>query len=220
MLYTALSSVEETQRVSLFIQRESSSLISHIHTGAALGWAIADQCIVHLSLNHATLPRIHVFLRNLQTGLLVTRITTGNVNSHSKSSKPKSGEENDDSIPLSTTSHGSHQKGKHGFKNPFRSKGSRHSVSLCRDAHSSKTELRLQPDQGNELSTFVSTGADNDSTSSGQDGRGRRKSKGRQDGAWGLYSHGDEIFEGENGPQHPRIKVQKTLEIKTEVARY
>jgi hypothetical protein len=75
----------------------------------------------------------------------------------------------------------------------------------------------LQPDQGNELSTFVSTG-DGESTSSGGDGKGRGKGRKKLDNGWGQYNV-DEIYESPHDPQQAQIKVQKTLEIKTELAK-
>jgi hypothetical protein len=36
--------------------------------GSQLLWAIMDQLVVHLSITHATLPRIQTFLANLQIG--------------------------------------------------------------------------------------------------------------------------------------------------------
>ncbi|KAF2747897.1 hypothetical protein M011DRAFT_43160 [Sporormia fimetaria CBS 119925] len=39
-----------------------------------LSWVMMDQVVVHFSLNHATLPRINYFLRNLGSGLAVARI--------------------------------------------------------------------------------------------------------------------------------------------------
>lgn len=52
------------------------SLRSSDQTWAALSRAILDQVVVHASIIHATLPRIHSFLANLQTGLLATRVTS------------------------------------------------------------------------------------------------------------------------------------------------
>ncbi|KAF2185563.1 hypothetical protein K469DRAFT_632088, partial [Zopfia rhizophila CBS 207.26] len=65
-----------------------SALQSEDQTWVQLPWAILDQVVVHLSINHATLPRVHGFLSNLQTGLLVTRLTATEVpNTNSKGSK-------------------------------------------------------------------------------------------------------------------------------------
>jgi hypothetical protein len=75
----------------------------------------------------------------------------------------------------------------------------------------------LQPDQGNELSTFVTTGGDADSASSVGDGKARGRGKGKADNGWGQYD-GDETYESPLGPQQQHIKVHKTLEIKTELA--
>ncbi|KAF2744452.1 hypothetical protein M011DRAFT_173855 [Sporormia fimetaria CBS 119925] len=41
-----------------------------------LSWAVLDQILVHLSLNHATLPRINVLLKNMQSGLAAPTVTT------------------------------------------------------------------------------------------------------------------------------------------------
>ncbi|KAH7402801.1 hypothetical protein BKA66DRAFT_9599 [Pyrenochaeta sp. MPI-SDFR-AT-0127] len=49
-----------------------------------LPWAILDQVIVNLSINQAALTLVHVFLSNLQTGLLITRLTTRSVKTNSK----------------------------------------------------------------------------------------------------------------------------------------
>ncbi|KAF2095137.1 hypothetical protein NA57DRAFT_79622 [Rhizodiscina lignyota] len=68
------------------------SLRSADQTWSALPRAIIDQVVVHTSIIHATLPRIHSFLANLQTGMLSTRITTTNIpltSSKNMSNKPR-----------------------------------------------------------------------------------------------------------------------------------
>lgn len=146
---------------------------ANIAKGAQLPWAIMDLVVMHLSLNHATLPRVHVFLSNLQTGLLVTRLTTSAVNSNSKGSKRSP--DADESLPLSGTDereHSSRWKWRSGPKsNGSRSRG--RVLKLLRSNHSdnnkegsiSESPLRLQPEHGIELSTQIY--ADGDSTASG-----------------------------------------------------
>jgi hypothetical protein len=43
-------------------------------SGSQLIWAVMDQIVVHLSINHATLPRIQTFLSHLQIGGMSTHM--------------------------------------------------------------------------------------------------------------------------------------------------
>jgi hypothetical protein len=66
--------------------------------GSQLLWAIMDQFVIHLSINHATLPRIQIFLSNLQTGLLDMQIpTVYRPSRFSKRSQPDRTKSNQDS---------------------------------------------------------------------------------------------------------------------------
>lgn len=106
-----------------------------------------DQVVVHLSLAQGALPRIHFFLGSLQTGMAISQITHTTTNHEtSRATETKR--------PINDM-----------FRNAFYSSPGRRSVNLNSDAHGSKTHLRLQPEQGTEMSAFVS-GGDNISTAS------------------------------------------------------
>lgn len=165
-----------------------------------------DQVVVHLSLNHATLPRIHVFLSNMQTGLLIPRLTIAdNVDLTTHCSNLRTTSKN-----IQKEIHSGSKAVCPAFFNPFRSNTGRPSVSVNEDAHGSKTQLRLQPEHGNEMSTFV-TGGDNESTSSTE--TPKRNNKARTNDEW--RDTNVETYGVQDTPQN-HIKVQQTVEITTE----
>ncbi|KAH8711967.1 hypothetical protein GQ44DRAFT_714188 [Phaeosphaeriaceae sp. PMI808] len=135
-----------------------------------LPWAILDQVVVHLSINHATLPRVHIFLSNLQTGLLVTRLTTSAVNTNSKGSKHS--RDADASLPLSGTDErgrSSHWKWRQKSDGSFSKRKLMKLLKLDHDDTTkegsiSESPLRLQLEQEFELSTTIYT--DDDSSAS------------------------------------------------------
>lgn len=53
---------------------QKSPFVSNHMLGSQLLWAVMDQITVHLSINHATLPRIHTFLSHLQIGAMSIQI--------------------------------------------------------------------------------------------------------------------------------------------------
>ncbi|KAF2257797.1 hypothetical protein CC78DRAFT_549644 [Lojkania enalia] len=192
------------------------------YAGTHLLWAIFDQVAVHLSINHATLPRVHVFLGNLQTGLLVTRITTSAVNTGSKGSKPS--RDADETLVLSGTDD---KERSSRWKWRFTTSGSRSTSRMMKlilksdrsdtneEASLSESPLRLQPEQGIELSTTIY--ADGDSTAS---------AKGRDDSRYELNrqtisTRGSiTALPNEYMSRHSNItiNVHKTVEMKTELS--
>ncbi|KAF2107072.1 hypothetical protein BDV96DRAFT_606870 [Lophiotrema nucula] len=150
-------------------------------TWTSLPWAILDLIVMHLSINHATLPRVHVFLSNLQTGLLVTRLTTNAISTNSKGSKRSP--DADDSCETAADGRANSSRWKRWKRSrsgsyerpaPARSRSSRvlnllKSIDRSNDTQKegsiSESPLRLQPEHGIELSTQIY--ADADSTASG-----------------------------------------------------
>lgn len=174
-----------------------------------------DQVVVHLSLNHASLPRVHVFLRDLQTGLAVSRIAAGDLNMGTKGFEKDSSKRYLNSsdkrsstgvTALDTTT----KSGRFGFFNPLKSKTGSHAVSEHKDPHSSQTHLQLQPDMGTEMSTFVSGGDGNSTSSAGQskadDKEGLGNACDSYEVAAGLGNETTRVPAG-------RIKMEQTVEI-------
>jgi hypothetical protein len=145
-----------------------------LNAGSQLPWAILDQVIVHLSINHATLPRVHVFLSNLQTGLLVTRLATNAVNRNSKGSKRS--RDADASLPLNGSGERRRRSQWNWSQKPDRSVSKGKVMKLLEPDHNeiikegsiSESTLRLQGDQDFELVTTIY--ADHDTSAS----RGRK----------------------------------------------
>lgn len=163
-----------------------------------------DQAVVHVSLNHATLPRVHAFLANLQTGLLASRLTKdNNVTIGSYGTGLNYG-----SAKTMNETQGS-KVGKSGFFRSMRQNGPRQSVSMHVDAHDSETQLRLQPDHGNELSTFVTVG-DAESTSSA--GNTKVDDKSATFESWAVANDGDTISALPH--QSQGITMHRTVEIR------
>lgn len=102
-----------------------------------------DQLMVHLSLNHATLPRLNNFFSSLQTGLLNARLTAGGDVMTASYSRRRYG-----------TGKSNSRSGLFGNM-----KLTRGSVSMHVDPHGSKTQLRLHP-HANEISAFVTVEAE------------------------------------------------------------
>lgn len=165
-----------------------------------------DQVIIHLSLNHATLPRVHHFLGSLQTGLLVPRLIAGDnvkLSSYGSGLKYGSGKTEDGIQSGSKT-------GRSGFFRSMKQNGPRQSVSMHAEAHDSKTQLRLQPDHGNEMSTFVTAG-DTESTSSA--GNMKENDKGGVFESWAGVNEIEVI--SSIPPQTTQgIMMQQTVEIR------
>lgn len=179
----------------MYIRR---SVHSGDRTWPALGWAVVDQIVVHVSLSHAALPRAYVFLESLQTGLLATRLTVGgNLSSNQYNTKLKSNDECQSQILNSS-------KATRPGIFSFRSKTNRNSLGMMEDAHSSRTQLRLQPEHGTELSTFITAG-DGDSTSSAGQSKGDVKGQSHM----GWESNADSTV--------PKmlIKVEQTVDVRT-----
>lgn len=146
-----------------------------------------DQVVAHLSLNHASLPRVHLFLRNLQTGMGASIITTNDPTgmlSNSYSQRLS----NTKALDVRTTQ-------RPGFSNMFRSTSGREPVSMNNDGHCSEDELRLKPAYVTEMTTFV-TGGDGDSTSS-----------------TAQMDDGEKATSNDSWGQSNRIKVVETIEI-------
>ncbi|KAF2742082.1 hypothetical protein M011DRAFT_490828 [Sporormia fimetaria CBS 119925] len=99
-----------------------------------LDWAIMDQLVVHVSLNHATLPRINAFLRNLQTGATVSRLQA-----HSGKAARTYGQS---SRPMNSSNHDAKRSG---FPR----------VTSYRNNSATSSEEHLQLDHGNEMLTMV-----------------------------------------------------------------
>jgi hypothetical protein len=125
-----------------------------------------DQIVVHLSINHATLPRIHTFLAHLQTGLLDMHVPPSQNNTQiSKSRTNPTGHGDNDHLdsPTPTRSGGrERRRPKHTTWNAIRSTLS---TKSSKASSISEYPLRLQPEHGIELSTTVYTG-DGESTRS------------------------------------------------------
>lgn len=186
-----------------------TALGSEDTTWYSLDWAFMDQVILHLSLNHATLPRIHVFLSGLQTGLLVPRLTLAdNVDVYTS---PGTNIRRTAQVSQDDMQSGSRQP-RSGFFSAFKPNTARHSVSLNDDAHGSKTQLKLHPEQGTEMSTFVTVG-DGDSTSSA--GNPKYDDNRRIDDAWRDHSV-DGTYDTPPGLQNQTgIKMTHTVEVTT-----
>jgi len=109
-------------------------------------WAIMDQIVVHLSINHATLPRIQTFLSHLQLGGMSTNMGAGRsgirTTSKGRSSAAKTTQ---DVLKVGRTS-----------DKAWNSLCNRLTGSLNRTPSISEEPLRQQ--QGIELSTIVYSG--------------------------------------------------------------
>lgn len=145
MLSRLLICAGDVGRIAL-VQR---TLESDDVTWNSLGWAVMDQLMVHLSLNHATLPRLNNFFGSLQTGLLNARLTAGG--------------------DVTTASYGAGRRYRTGTSEYSNSKIARsgffhrtttgQSVGILPDAHGSETHLCFEgrPNE-NGISTFVTVG--------------------------------------------------------------
>ncbi|PVH99995.1 hypothetical protein DM02DRAFT_655868 [Periconia macrospinosa] len=198
------------------------ALHSEDQTWAQLPWVILDQVVVHLSINHTTLPRIHVFFSNLQTGLLVTQVTARGENSRSKGSKQTDEQERSSGWKWSNKSRGSLSKSKM-IKMLRIDRSERR-----KEGSISESPLRLQPEQGIELSTTIyaercstssASGKNEDremwnqeSTSSGLPSTTLPKSLSRFNGGGQLKTTGSKT-----DIPDITINVQRTVEMTTEV---
>jgi hypothetical protein len=148
----ALRSEDQTRKTSTFhiILAFASSVTDDI-SGSQLIWAIMDQIVVHLSINHATLPRIQNFLSHLQNGGMsfhmdATRSGLGPM-SKRRSSAIQTGQ-----------SHSHGRAVEQASNNTWNSLRSRLTGSINRTPSISEQPLRFQPQTGIELSTIVYSG--------------------------------------------------------------
>lgn len=93
-------------------------------------WVLLDQAVVHLSLNHASLPQIHIF-RNLQSGLAVSRITAAENSVLGTATKPTY--VLSDSKSSITVTESATRSGRFSRLNPLRSKTGGDPVSQMKD---------------------------------------------------------------------------------------
>ena len=129
-----------------------------------------DQIVIHLSVNHATLPRIQIFLSNLQSGFLTMTIPVNDSTFNSKYSESHPTADNGDNSSPKTSRTGQRKSnGRERRWSKMKNWSPLH--TLVNKTTSSKAPsisehpLRLLPEQGIELSTTVYTG-DNESTRS------------------------------------------------------
>lgn len=128
-----------------------------------------DQIVVHLSINHATLPRIQIFLANLQTATIGLQMPVDRISSTMGSKTPKSkSTQDDDEHPTITSRDRSKSKGRWRYKSWHAIKDTISTKSTTKAPSISEHPLRLQPEQGIELSTTVYTGDGESTRSNGQ----------------------------------------------------
>jgi hypothetical protein len=120
-------------------------------TRSQLIWAVMDQIVVHLSINHATLPRIQTFLSHLQIGGMSTHMGASRsgtrTTSKGRSSAAKTSQNHLNGNKVGRTS-----------DKAWNSLCNRLTGSLNRTPSISEQPLRHQQQQGNELSTIVYSG--------------------------------------------------------------
>ncbi|KAF2747795.1 hypothetical protein M011DRAFT_458211 [Sporormia fimetaria CBS 119925] len=119
----------------------SRALQSEDSTWSFLDWAIMEQVVVHLSLNHATLPRINSFLRTLHTGAAASTIRAGT----------------------------SHTRGYGQVSRPINISEPRKSpLQALRNTSVSSSQEHLHLPQATEMSTMVIAGDDKSTSSAGK----------------------------------------------------
>jgi hypothetical protein len=125
-----------------------------------------DQLVIHLSINHATLPRIHIFLSHLQTGLLDMHVPPSQNNTlHSRSKTNPAVYDNDDHLHSPTVTRTGGRERRRSRYTAWNAIRSTLSSGSTKASSISEYPLRLQPEQGIELSTTIYTG-DGESTRS------------------------------------------------------
>lgn len=125
----------------------SEHIANHI-PGSQLRWAVMDQIVVHLSINHATLPRIQTFLSHLQIGGMSTHMgaSRGGIRTTSKG-RSSAAKTTQDDLKVGRTS-----------DKAWNSLCNRFTGSVNRTPSISEEPLRHQ--HGIELSTIVYSGKD------------------------------------------------------------
>jgi hypothetical protein len=123
-------------------------------TGSQLLWAVMDQIVVHLSIGHATLPRIQTFLSHLQIGGISTNMSSGQ-------SGTRTTAQGRVSAAKATQDYLRRSKVGQTSEKAWNSLCSRLTGSLKRSPSISEQPLRYrQQQQGIELSTIVCSGED------------------------------------------------------------
>jgi hypothetical protein len=127
------------------------SVVSHFTdriSGSQLMWAVMDQIVVHLSINHATLPRIQTFLSHLQISSMSTHMGGARTTSKERSGTAKTTRKQLNGKKVERTSN----KAWNPLSNCL-------TGSLNRTPSISEQPLRRpQQQQGIELSTIVCSG--------------------------------------------------------------
>jgi hypothetical protein len=101
-----------------------------------------DQIVIHLSINHATLPRIQIFLSNLQTGLLDMHVPVTYRRSRDLQQPDRAKPRQDHKL-----------RSGYGYWSSWRTRLS--SMTSSKAPSISEHPLRLQPELGIELQTTV-----------------------------------------------------------------
>lgn len=123
-------------------------------TGSQLHWAVMDQIVVHLSIGHATLPRIQTFLSHLQIGGMSTNMSSGQGGTQTTA-------QGRGSAAKATQDYLRRSKVGRTSEKAWSSLCSRLTGSLKRSSSISEQPLRhRQQQQGIELSTIVYSGDD------------------------------------------------------------
>ncbi|USP78385.1 hypothetical protein yc1106_05659 [Curvularia clavata] len=135
------------------------ALQSEDQTRSQLLWAIMDQIVVHLSINHATLPRIQNFLSHLQVGPLIPETTVA----QSASDRSKGGSRSNNSKYAKLSQNDANKSG----PNIGRQLSHRWSTlyaglnkGLGKEPSISEQPLRSERHEEIELSTMVYVGED------------------------------------------------------------
>jgi hypothetical protein len=169
VIHRALQSEDQTRRSScslsvilyIFHKFVPGLSITNRIPGSQLLWAIMDQVVVHLSINHATLPRIQNFLSNLQIGPISVHMPasqSGMQTATARSDQPKERRSTGDKVEPTS----------HRAWNALRS---HLTGTVSRKSSISEQPLRHEEDQGIELSTIVYTGKGGLEQRNGEHGR-------------------------------------------------
>lgn len=125
------------------------ALQSEDQTRSQLLWAIMDQIVVHLSINHATLPRIQTFLSHLQIGSSSSKAT----GAHSSSNRGKT-----QSSSVAYVTHTSGSKIGQQSTKMLNVVCKKFKVGLAKAPSISEQPLRYEQQEDIELSTMVHAG--------------------------------------------------------------
>jgi hypothetical protein len=161
-------------------------------SGSQLLWAIMDQVVVHLSINHATLPRIQNFLSNLQLGPL--RLDVSGSQSGMQTATTRSGQ------PSKRKSTG-HQAEPTSHR-AWNALCNHLTGTVSRTSSISEQPLRHEREQGIELSTIVYTG---------KGGLEQRNAEHGRSAATSLSSDGLDRLG--NRDQQGGVRVQKDISV-------